>query len=369
MQGLQLLINDLIINNIAYFEPIPFTDKRDPSTITDFEERRLWGQELTPQKPKLLDQISIICRQRQFSPRTEKAYKFWIKRFILFNKKQHPKDMGKAEIEAYLNYLASKRNISGSTQSAALNAVAFLYRDVLEIELPNLDKLRRFKRKQNIPVVMTMNEVNAVFERMQGTTRLMAELIYGTGLRISECMMLRIKDVDFEQRAVTVRAGKGNKDRVTLLPEIVIPVLRNHIVKVAQLHKTDQLKGNGYAPMPNALYRKYPSASKSLGWQYVFPSSTTRPWHEGSHEVRWHCSPSTLRKAFKGAVNDAGIYKHVGIHTLRHSFASHLLEAGTDIRTIQQLLGHRRLETTMIYTHIKPDYNNVSSPLDQMKKK
>lgn len=276
-------------------------------------------------------------------------------------------DMGKDEIEAFLNHLASKKNVSGSTQSSALNAIAFLYREILEIELPNLDKLRRVKRKQNIPVVMTMNEVEAVFERMCGTPRLMAEVIYGGGLRISECVMLRVKDVDFEQRSITVRAGKGNKDRVTLLPEAAIPALKSHLLKVAQLHKADQLKGNGYAPMPNALYAKYPSASQSFAWQYVFPSSTTRPWRDASHHVRWHCSPSTLRKAFQRAVKDAKVYKHVGIHTLRHSFASHLLEAGTDIRTIQKLLGHRHLETTMIYTHVKPDYNQVSSPLDRMK--
>lgn len=278
-------------------------------------------------------------------------------------------DMGKEEIEAFLNYLASKRNVSGSTQSSALNAIAFLYREILEIELPFLDKLRRVKRKQNIPVVMTMNEVEAVFEHMHGTPRLMAEVIYGGGLRISECMMLRVKDVDFEQRSITVRAGKGNKDRVTLLPEAIIPTFRSHLLKVAQLHKADELKGNGYAPMPNALYAKYPSASRSFGWQYVFPSSAIRPWKGANHNVRWHCSPSTLRKPFKKAVNEAQIYKHVGIHTLRHSFASHLLEAGTDIRTIQKLLGHRHLETTMIYTHVKPDYNTVSSPLDRMKKK
>ena len=306
------------------------------------------------------------CCQRQFSPKTEKAYRFWIRRFILFHNKQHPKDMGKVEIEAYLNHLASKRHNSGSTQATALNAIVFLYREVSETALPFLDKLRRIKRKHNIPVVMTMNEVNAAFDRMHDTTRLMAELIYGTGLRMSECLWLRVKDVDFENRSVTVRAGKGNKDRVTLLPEAIIPALRNHIVKVAQLHKADQLKGNGYAPMPNALYVKYPSASRSLGWQLVFPSSTLRPWQKENHLVRWHCSPSTLRKAFKQAVKAAGIYKHVGIHTLRHSFASHLLEAGTDIRTIQKLLGHRHLETTMIYTHISPDYKNVSSPLDRM---
>jgi len=275
--------------------------------------------------------------------------------------------MGKLEIEAYLNHLASKRNVSASTQSSALNAIAFLYRIVLQIEMPDLDNLRRIKRYKTIPVVMSQQEVKASIDRMNGTTRLMAELIYGTGLRINECMTLRIKDVDFDLCSITVRAAKGNKDRATLLPESLIPTLRNHLLKIAQLHKTDVLSGNGYVPMPNALYRKYPSASQSLTWQYVFPSSVLRTWHETGKMVRWHASPSTLRRAFKRATNQANILKHVGPHTLRHSFASHLLAAGTDIRTIQTLLGHKNIETTMIYTHIAPDYKNVSSPLDHIK--
>lgn len=276
--------------------------------------------------------------------------------------------MGQSEIEAYLNHLASKRNVSASTQSGALNAIAFLYRAVLLEEMPELDNLRRIKRYQTIPVVMSQNEVKATLARMYGTTRLMAELIYGTGLRINECMTLRVKDIDFDLRSITVRAGKGNKDRVTLLPAALIPTLRNHLTKVAQLHKTDVLQGNGYAPMPNALYRKYPSASQSLSWQFVFPSSKVRPWRDTGKMARWHASPSTLRRAFKRAVAQAQIVKHVGPHTLRHSFASHLLAAGTDIRTIQTLLGHRNIETTMIYTHITPDHKHVCSPLDQMRK-
>jgi len=216
-------------------------------------------------------------------------------------------------------------------------------------------------------VVMSQQEVQATFARMHGTTRLMAELIYGTGLRINECMTLRVKDIDFDLRSITVRAGKGNKDRATLLPDALIPQLRNHLTKVAQLHKTDLLQGNGYAPMPNALYRKYPSASQSLLWQFVFPSTQVRPWRDTGKMARWHASPSTLRRAFKQAVGQARIMKHVGPHTLRHSFASHLLAAGTDIRTIQTLLGHKNIETTMIYTHISPDHKHVRSPLDQMR--
>jgi len=277
--------------------------------------------------------------------------------------------MGQQEIEGFLNHLATRRNVSASTQSSALNAIAFLYRYVLKQDMPDLDNLRKIKRYRALPVVMSHQEVERALEKMEGTIRLMAELIYGTGLRINECMTLRIKDVDFDLRAVTVRAAKGNKDRVTILPESLIPTLRNHLTKVAKLHKNDVLKGNGYAPMPNALYRKYPTASQSLGWQFVFPSTAIRPWNNSEKNVRWHASPSTLRRAFKTAVQEANIFKHVGPHTLRHCFASHLLAAGTDLRTIQSLLGHRSIETTSIYLHITPDHNNVSSPLDRMKKK
>lgn len=275
--------------------------------------------------------------------------------------------MGQKEIEAYLNHMAAKRRVSASTQSGALNAIAFLYRSVLKMEIPDLDNLRRIKRYKTIPVVMSRQEVEATFSRMSGTTRPMAELIYGTGLRINECMTLRVKDIDFDLRSITVRAAKGNKDRATLLPAALISELRNHVTKVAQLHKSDLLQGNGYAPMPNALYKKYPSASKFLAWQFVFPSTIVRPWLNTGQIARWHASPSTLGRAFKHAATKAKIYKHIGPHTLRPSFASHLLAAGTDIRTIQKLLGHKNIETTMIYTHITPDHRNVCSPLDQMK--
>ena len=311
----------------------------------------------------------MACRQKHFSPKTAQSYVLWIRQFILFHNKRHPVDMGQEDIEAYLNHLANKRNVSASTQSAALNAIAFLYREVLNTPMPDLDNLRRIKRHKIIPVVMSHQEVEATFAHMHGTMRLMAELIYGTGLRVNECMTLRVKDVDFDLRTITVRAGKGYKDRATVMPQVLIPDLRMHLTKVAQLHKADVLKGNGYAPMPNALYVKYPSASQSLAWQYFFPSSRQRPWQNTGQLARWHASPSTLRRAFKQAVRQANIHKHVGPHTLRHSFASHLLAAGTDIRTIQTLLGHKNVETTMIYTHITPDYKHVDSPLDRLKQK
>ena len=292
---------------------------------------------------------------------------FWIRRFILFNNKRHPKTLGKKEIENYLNFLSDQKNVSASTQSTALNAVAFLYKQVLEMDMPELDKLRKVKRYKSIPVVMSINEVKKTFDHMKGTTRLMAELIYGTGMRISECMTLRVKDIDFDSRSISIRAAKGNVDRTSVLPASLISELQAHLVKLAQLHKTDLLMGDGYAPMPNALYKKYPSASKTLAWQFVFPSNLKRPWQDTGSNARWHASQSTLRKAFQRAVRTAEIHKHVGPHTLRHSFASHLLAAGTDIRTIQSLLGHRNIETTMIYTHITLERKDVSSPLDSIK--
>jgi integron integrase len=326
-------------------------------------ERALW---VTPPKPKLLDQVRITCRQKHYSPKTEKSYVFWIRQFILFHNKRHPNVIGQQEIESYLNHLANWRSVSASNQSGALNAIVFLYRAVLKMDMPCLENLRRIKRHQTIPVVMSVREIQATFARMSGTMRLMAELIYGTGMRIGECVTLRVKDIDFDNRTITVRAGKGNKDRITLMQETLIPNLRDHLTKVAQLHTSDVLQGKGFAPMSNALYKKYPSASQSLGWQFVFPSKVLRPWRDTNYQARWHCSPSTLRKAFNRATRQAKVLKHIGVHTLRHSFASHLLASGTDIRTIQSLLGHRNIETTMIYTHIQPDYNNVSSPLDRM---
>jgi site-specific recombinase XerD len=214
---------------------------------------------------------------------------------------------------------------------------------------------------------MSTQEVSAAFTKMSGTTRLMAELIYGTGMRIHECMTLRVKDIDFDLRSITVRAAKDNKDKATLLPEALIPALRNHLTRVARLHKSDILRGNGFAPMPNALYRKYPSASRSQAWQFVFPSTVVRPRLNNQQMARWYASPSTLRRAFKRTVQQAMIYKHVGPHALRHSFASHLLAAGTDIRAIQTRLGHKNVETTTIYTHITPDHKHVRSPFDPLK--
>ena len=274
--------------------------------------------------------------------------------------------MGKQELEQFLNYLVNQRNVSSSTQSQALNALVFMYREVVGTEPGWLDGMRRLQRKTRLPVVLSKREVQLVLSEMGGTPRLMAELLYGSGLRVSECVTLRVKDIDLDAGTILVRSGKGNKDRITVLPGSCKPELERHLLKVAQRHSNDLLRGAGYAPMPNALYRKYPAASSTLGWQYVFPSSTLRPWHDGQRQVRWHTSTATIQKAFKRAVVAAGIHKAASVHSLRHSFASHLLAGGTDIRRIQQLLGHKSLQTTMIYTQIVEVEKTVVSPLDRL---
>jgi integron integrase len=265
-----------------------------------------------------------------------------------------------------LNHLAVKRRVSASTQSQALNAVIFLYDCVLLKPLGEMTGLKRVQQRHRIPVVLTREEVKAVLSLMDGTTRLMAELIYGAGLRVHECVSLRVKDIDLAARTVNIRDSKGSKDRTTVLPEQLRTPLEKHLLRLAILHKEDLSHGAGLAPMPDALARKYPSASSSFAWQYVFPSAVLRPWGESGRQVRWHVSDSTIQRAFKQAVTRAEIRKHASVHCLRHSFATHLLAAGTDIRTIQLLLGHRSLQTTMIYTHVFQAMKSVTSPLDNL---
>jgi len=274
--------------------------------------------------------------------------------------------MGKAELEAFLNYLVTQRHLSASSQSQALNALFFMYKHVLEIEPGWLENLARVKRKQFLPTVLSANEVREVLTKMNGTPKLMAKLIYGTGMRVSECTQLRIKDIDFDLKTITVRHGKGGKDRTTLLPKKLVDPLQEHLLGVLSRHKDDCLKGAGYVPLPGALYKKYPKAARSLGWQYVFASSAIRLWPRTGQNVRWHCSASTPQRAFRRALEDTSITKHASIHTLRHCFATHLLQNGTDLRTIQTLLGHRNIKTTMIYTHIIKAEQNTQSPLDRL---
>ncbi|HWU76863.1 MAG TPA: integron integrase [Rhodanobacter sp.] len=313
-----------------------------------------------------MDQVSALCRRRHLSRRTEEAYRFWIRRYILFHHKQHPRALGPQGITPFINDLAVNRQVAASTQSQALNAILFLYRDVLELDVGHLDGLRRVQRPSRIPVVLTVEEVRDTLCYMQGTPRLMAGLLYGAGLRVAECMTLRIKDLDFGSGTITVRSGKGAKDRTTVLPRKLAQPLQRHLLQVVALYKRDVLQGRGYVPLPGALDRKYPNASRSLAWQFVFPSKVVRPCPETGRMLRWHASESTIQRAFKQGLELAGVRKHASVHTLRHSFATHLLADGTDIRTIQLLLGHRSLQTTMIYTHVEQATRHTTSPLDRL---
>lgn len=304
--------------------------------------------------------------RRHYSPKTAKSYIYWNRQFILFHKKRHPESMGKKEIEAFLNHLVTNRSLSASSQSQALNAIIFMYKHVLEADPGWLDNLVRAKRKQFLPTVLSVREVREILSFMSGTPKLMAELIYGTGMRVTECVQLRIKDIDFDLKTITIRNGKGGKDRTTLLPIRLVTPLNKHLLTVTTAHKEDILRGAGYVPLPGALYKKYPKAASSIGWQYVFPSSAIRVWPQTGQRVRWHTSASTPQKAFRDALEQTSINKHASIHTLRHCFATHLLQEGTDIRKIQTLLGHKDIRTTMIYTHIVKAEQNTVSPFDKL---
>jgi integron integrase len=313
-----------------------------------------------------MDQVSIVCRRRHFSRRTEEAYSFWIRRYIRFHLLKHPRDVGIDGIASYINFLAVDRHVAASTQTQALNALIFLYRDVLGIEIGHIEGLKRVKHISRIPVVLTVEEVREVLSLMFGTPRLMAELIYGAGLRVTEAITLRIKDLDFKAGTISVRCGKGCKDRTSILPVRLSSPLQKHLLRVVALYKHDALHGRGFVPLPGALDRKYPNSACSLAWQFVFPSSVVRPCPETGRMLRWYASDSRVQRAFKTALAQAEIHKHASAHTLRHSFATHLLAAGTDIRTIQLLLGHTSLETTMIYTHVHQTARSTISPLDRL---
>ena len=319
----------------------------------------------TPNPPKLLEQVRAVIRLRHYSIRTEQAYTDWIKRFILFHQKKHPREMGGAEVEQFLTHLAVEGRVAASTQNQALSALLFLYKEVLNIELPWLDEMKRAKKPQRLPVVLTVEEVKRVLARMGGQPGLMADLLYGAGLRLLECVRLRVKDVDFEMRQITVRDGKGEKDRVTLLPQTVVEPLRAHLAKVQVLHEHDLEDGFGEVYLPYALDRKYPNAAKAWGWQYVFPAAARSLDPRSGKERRHHVDEQSLQRAMKKAVRAAGLTKPATCHTLRHSFATHLLQSGYDIRTIQELLGHKDVSTTMIYTHVlNRGGMGVKSPLD-----
>lgn len=318
-------------------------------------------------QPKLLDQVRNLIRARHYSIRTEDTYIGWIKRFIFFHGKRHPKDMGEKEIEEFLTDLAVSKNVAASTQNQAFNALLFLYREVLGMNFGTLENVSRAKKPRKLPVVFTREEIRAILDQLESDKWLMGQLLYGSGLRVMECVRLRVKDVDFSYKQITVRDGKGGKDRVTMLPEIVIPAMEKHLRKVRAIHQRDLKAGFGTVYLPHALARKYPNADRSWAWQFIFPASKRGIDPRSRVERRHHIHESVIQRAVKQAIRSAGIPKTGNCHALRHSFATHLLETGYDIRTVQELLGHKDVSTTMIYTHVlNRGGRGVQSPGDML---
>lgn len=301
--------------------------------------------------PGLIQRYRELLQARHYARRTVKAYEQWLRRFLRFHQLRHPRAMGSDEVNAFLTHLAVKEQVSASTQNQALAALLFLYRDLLEREL-ELEGVVRARTHHRIPVVLSEAEVRAVRERLEGEPALVVGLLYGSGLRLMEALRLRVKDLDLQRREITVRDGKGGKDRLTVLPQSLVPALREHLSRVRSLHQSDLAAGWGRVLMPFALARKYPNASREWAWQWVFPQQNR--WRDGAsgNQGRHHLDPSVVQKAVKRAVMEAGVTKQASCHTFRHSFATHLLERGQDIRTIQELLGHKDVSTTMIYTHV-----------------
>jgi len=317
--------------------------------------------------PKLLDQVRDRIRVKHYSIRTETQYVQWVKRFILFHNKRHPQEMGTTEVEAFLTHLAVDGHVSASTQNQALSGLLFLYKEVLGIDLPWLNNVVRAKQPQRLPVVLTRSEVREVLARMKGMHGLMANMLYGTGMRLMECVRLRVKDVDFERSEILIRDGKGGKDRVTMLPSLVVTGLQAHLEQRRTLFEDDKRIGKANVFLPDALATKYPNAATEWCWQYIFPSGSYSVDPRSGMERRHHIDEKLLQRAMKKAVQAAGVAKPATPHTLRHSFATHLLEAGYDIRTVQELLGHSDVSTTMIYTHVlNKGGRGVLSPLDQL---
>ncbi len=318
-------------------------------------------------EPRLLDRLRGELRVRHLSLRTEDAYVDWARRYILFHGKRHPRELGAAEVAAFLGHLAVERQVSASTQNQAKAALLFLYRHALGVDLPWLDEVVQAKRSRRIPVVLSPVEVRSLLDRMEGTMALLARLLYGTGMRLMEGLRLRVKDVDFDRREIIVRDGKGGKDRVTMLPGRLAADLRGHLERVRALHERDLAEGFGAVLLPDAQARKSATAPRAWGWQWVFPSALRSADPRSGEVRRHHLHPESVQKAVRVAARAAGLARPVSPHVLRHSFATHLLMDGQDIRTVQELLGHKDVETTMIYTHVlNRGGRGVTSPLDRM---
>ena len=319
------------------------------------------------QAPRLMDRVRETLRLHRYALSTERTYCHWIKRFIFFHDKRHPAEMGAAEVEAFLTHLATTENVSASTQNQAMHAVLYLYKNVLGVDLPWLDNVVRARESKRLPAVLTQRETAALLRHVHGTSGTIIKLLYGTGMRLLEDLRLRVKDLDLERREILIRAGKGDKDRVTVLPSSLIDELRDHLAARRIMHDTDLATGHADVELPDAIERKYPKAGAEWAWQYIFAakSYSTDP-RTGAYR-RHHVGEWTIQRAVKVAARAAGIPKLVHPHTLRHSFATHLLERGADIRTVQELLGHSDVKTTMIYTHVlNRGGHGVTSPLDYL---
>jgi len=319
-----------------------------------------------PAHPRLLDQLRDRIRFRHYSYRTEVTYVHWVRRFILFHGKRHPRELGASHVTSFLSSLANQSHVAAATQNQALAALLFVYREVLGIQLPWLTEIARAKRPRRLPVVLTRGEVHAILEKMQGTHALMARLMYGTGMRLSECLQLRVKDIELQRCEVVIRQGKGAKDRITMFPRSLVDTMNAHLVEVKSLYERDRGRRIAGVELPHALERKKPGAGKTWPWQWIFPQDHLSRDPRSGVVRRHHTYDQTFSRALRRATHQAAVVKPVSAHTLRHSFATHLMEAGYDIRTVQELLGHKDVSTTMIYTHVlNRGGRGVVSPLDR----
>ena len=321
-----------------------------------------------PKSARLMDQVREVLRFHHYAYNTEKSYVSWILQYIRFNNKRHPRDMGKREIESFLSYLAVHRSVSASTQNQAFNAIIFLYKHVLHIDMDLDIRATRARKSKRLPVVLSREEVADIINQLNGVSKVLTQLMYGCGLRSLEVISLRVHDIDFSQKKIMIRAAKGNKDRVTFLPDNLVDLLSEQILKVKKMHQSDLANGFGDVKLPDALARKYTNASKAIGWQYLFPSTTISKDPRSGMAMRHHIHKSAMQKSIAKAIKILGIEKRVTPHVFRHSFATHMLEGGANIRMVQTLLGHKDVKTTEIYTHVmSTQFESVQSPLDTLK--